>query len=45
MESMRGNLQQIDGVVPAIAKSRAALQGLLHRHLDQGQYEQVMFGQ
>ncbi len=44
MESMRSNLGQIEGVVPAIARSRAALQGLLCEHLDPEQFEQVMLG-
>lgn len=44
MESLRSNLQQIDGVLPAIVKSRAALQGVLHQHLDPAQYEQAVLG-
>jgi hypothetical protein len=44
MESMRGNLQQVEGVLPQIARSRAVLQELLHKHLDQDQYEQVILG-
>ena len=44
MESMRSNLQQIDGVLPAIAKSRAALQGVLHQYLDPAQYDQAVLG-
>ncbi|KAK1986385.1 CENP-Q, a CENPA-CAD centromere complex subunit-domain-containing protein [Colletotrichum cereale] len=44
MESMRNNLQQIDGVVPQIVRSRAALQDVLFKHLDQQSYENVLFG-
>ncbi|KAK0747478.1 CENP-Q, a CENPA-CAD centromere complex subunit-domain-containing protein [Apiosordaria backusii] len=44
MESMRGNLSQIDGVVPAIQKSRAALQGVLGRYLSEEAYEAVVLG-
>jgi hypothetical protein len=44
MESMRSNLGQIESVLPAIAKSRAALQGTLCEHLDPEQYEQVLLG-
>jgi hypothetical protein len=44
MESMRSNLGQIEGVVPAIVKSRAALQGTLCEYLDPEQYEQVLLG-
>lgn len=44
MESMRGNLQQIEGVGPAIAESRAALKMALMPHLDPSSYEQVLLG-
>lgn len=44
METMRGNLQQIEGVVPAIAESRAALKMALMPHLDPSSYEQVLLG-
>jgi len=44
MESMKGNLQQIDGVLPAIAKTRAMLQGVLHQYLDPPQYDQAVLG-
>ncbi|KAH6622775.1 CENP-Q, a CENPA-CAD centromere complex subunit-domain-containing protein [Chaetomium tenue] len=44
MESMKSNLGQIEGVLPAIAKSRAALQGTLCEHLEPEQYEQVLLG-
>ncbi|ORY60110.1 CENP-Q, a CENPA-CAD centromere complex subunit-domain-containing protein [Pseudomassariella vexata] len=44
MESMKGNLQHIDGVVPAIADSAAALRMALLPHLDQDQFDQVLFG-
>lgn len=44
MESMKGNLQQISGVVPAITKSKAALQQVLLKHLDDEQYESVLLG-
>ncbi|KXX79983.1 hypothetical protein MMYC01_202385 [Madurella mycetomatis] len=44
MESMRSNLGQIEGVLPAIAKSRAALQAALCRHLEPEQYDQVLLG-
>ncbi|KAK9802213.1 putative Kinetochore protein fta7 [Seiridium cardinale] len=42
MESMRGNLQQIDGVTPAITESRAALRMALLPHLSQEAFEQVL---
>ncbi|GAB1312912.1 hypothetical protein MFIFM68171_03122 [Madurella fahalii] len=44
MESMRSNLGQIEGVLPAIAKSRAALQAALCQHLEPEQYDQVLLG-
>ncbi|KAK3490590.1 CENP-Q, a CENPA-CAD centromere complex subunit-domain-containing protein [Neurospora hispaniola] len=44
MESMRGNLEQIEGVVPAMEKTKGALQGVLQKYLDDKQYDQVVFG-
>lgn len=44
MESMRGNLQQIGGVVPAITRTKAALQQVLLKRLDDEQYERVLVG-
>lgn len=44
METMRGNLAQIDGVVPAIARSRALLVEALLPHLGREQLEDVMLG-
>lgn len=44
MESMKGNLQQIGGVVPAITKSKGALQQVLLKHLDKEQYETILLG-
>ena len=44
MESMRGNLDQIKGVVPAILKSKAALQDALHSRLNTREYEELVLG-
>ncbi|RSL42862.1 hypothetical protein CEP53_011973 [Fusarium sp. AF-6] len=44
VESIRGNLQQADGVAPQLARTKAALQDVLHRYLDHGAYEQVVLG-
>jgi len=44
MESIRANLGQIDGVLPAIGRSKAALQATLAKYLDREQYEQVVLG-
>lgn len=44
MESIKNNLQQTDGVVPQLARSRAALQDVLFKQLGQEQYERVVLG-
>lgn len=44
MESMRSNLDQIEGIVPAIVESRAALQDVLHGRLDTQHYQQLVLG-
>ncbi|KAK8086544.1 hypothetical protein PG994_001518 [Apiospora phragmitis] len=44
MESMRSNLQQVEGVAPAIADSRAALKMVLMPNLDPAAYEKVLLG-
>ncbi|KAI0518174.1 CENP-Q, a CENPA-CAD centromere complex subunit-domain-containing protein [Xylaria bambusicola] len=45
MESMRGNLGQVDGVLPAIAESHALLRTTLQPQLSLKQLENIMFGQ
>ncbi|KAI5925496.1 CENP-Q, a CENPA-CAD centromere complex subunit-domain-containing protein [Camillea tinctor] len=44
MESMRGNLLQIDGVVPEIERSRALLRAALQKQLDEKVLESVVLG-
>ncbi|KAM5345627.1 hypothetical protein ACJ41O_011488 [Fusarium nematophilum] len=44
VESIRGNLQQADGVTPQLGRTRAALQDVLQRYLDRESYEQVLLG-
>ncbi len=44
VESMQGNLSQIAGIVPAITKSRAALQEVLAKHLNVRQYTELLPG-
>ncbi|RYP54936.1 hypothetical protein DL769_010258 [Monosporascus sp. CRB-8-3] len=44
METMRGNLAQIDGVVPAIGKSRALLSSALLSHLGGERLEDIVLG-
>ena len=43
-ESIRGNLQQAEGVTPQLNRTKAALQDVLQRYLDGGAYEQVVLG-
>lgn len=45
MESMRGNIHQFDGVLPAVAKSHALLRTTLQPHLSQKQMENILLGQ
>lgn len=42
MESIKNNLQQTDGIVPQLARSKAALQDVLFKQLGQEQYERVV---
>ncbi|RYP53197.1 hypothetical protein DL768_001790 [Monosporascus sp. mg162] len=44
METMRGNLAQIDGVVPAIGRSRALLSSVLLSHLGGERLEDIVLG-
>ncbi|KAL8365557.1 hypothetical protein RB595_004398 [Gaeumannomyces hyphopodioides] len=44
LDSMRGNLQQVGPLLPAITKSKAALHEALLRHLDSGQCDAVLLG-
>ncbi|SPJ90337.1 related to cylicin II [Fusarium torulosum] len=44
VESIRSNLQQADGVTPQLNSTKAALQDVLHRYLDNESYEQVVLG-
>lgn len=44
VESIRGNLQQTDGLTPQLSRTKAALQDVLQRYLDEGTYEQVVLG-
>ncbi|KAF4462038.1 cylicin II [Fusarium albosuccineum] len=44
VESIRGNLQQAEGVTPQLSRTKAALQDVLQRYLDRGSYEQVLLG-
>lgn len=44
MESMKNNLQQIASVVPAIIRSKAALQQVLSENLKEEKYSDVLLG-
>ncbi|KAI1214473.1 CENP-Q, a CENPA-CAD centromere complex subunit-domain-containing protein [Annulohypoxylon truncatum] len=44
MESMRGNLQQVEGVTPAIQRSQGLLRAALQKRLDREQLESVILG-
>lgn len=44
VSSMRGNLSQTDGILPQISYSKAALQDVLSRYLDEVAYDQVVLG-
>ncbi|QUC16538.1 uncharacterized protein UV8b_00779 [Ustilaginoidea virens] len=44
VDSVRANLEQVDGIVPQLASSRAALRAVLLKHLDLRQYEQAILG-
>jgi hypothetical protein len=41
---MRVNARQVDGIVPAIAQSSAALRAVLLQNLDRNQYDKALFG-
>ena len=43
MESMRGNLEPVRELLPAVTKSRAVLLAFLRGHLSQERYENVIF--
>ncbi|TGO41060.1 hypothetical protein BHYA_0027g00370 [Botrytis hyacinthi] len=44
VDSIKGNLQQIEGITDAMAKSRASVQAALFSHLDLEQYNDVVLG-
>ncbi|RGP66664.1 cylicin ii [Fusarium sporotrichioides] len=44
VDSIRGNLQQAEGVTPQLNRTRAALQDVLQQYLDSDTYEQVLLG-
>ncbi|KAK8920415.1 hypothetical protein H634G_02423 [Metarhizium anisopliae BRIP 53293] len=44
VDSIRGNLEQTEGILPLLARSKASLRAVLLKHLDQRAYEQVVLG-
>ncbi|KAJ4125548.1 hypothetical protein NW768_009169 [Fusarium equiseti] len=44
VDSIRGNLQQAEGVTPHLGHTKAALQDVLQRYLDADAYEHVLLG-
>jgi CENP-Q, a CENPA-CAD centromere complex subunit len=44
VDSIQGNLRQVEGVPQAISMSKAAVQATLFGHLDSAQYEEVVLG-
>ncbi|KAG8670077.1 hypothetical protein FPOAC2_09418 [Fusarium poae] len=44
VDSIRGNLQQAEGVTPQLNRTKAALQDVLQEYLDSDMYEQVLLG-
>ncbi|PHH59681.1 hypothetical protein CDD81_2683 [Ophiocordyceps australis] len=45
VESLRANLLPVDALIPRLARSRAALQAVLLRHLSSDQYERVLLAE
>lgn len=44
VDSIQGNLNQVQGITEAIGKSKAAVQASLFDHLDPIQYQNVVLG-
>ncbi|KHO01842.1 AT hook, DNA-binding motif protein [Metarhizium album ARSEF 1941] len=44
VDSIRGNLEQTEGILPLLASSKATLRAVLLKHLDQRAYEQAVLG-
>jgi len=44
MDSIHGNISQVQGITEAITKSKAAVQATLFNHLESDQYENVVLG-
>lgn len=44
VDSIEGNLQQVEGITEAMAKSKASVQAALFNHLNLEQYNDVVLG-
>lgn len=44
VDSIRGNLQQAEGLTPQLDRTKAALQDVLQRYMDADAYEHVLLG-
>lgn len=44
MESIQGNMAQIDGLVEAMSRTQAAVQSTLFGHMNSRLYEEVVLG-
>lgn len=44
VDSIRANLEQTEGIMPLVARSRATLRTVLLRYLDEKSYERVVLG-
>jgi hypothetical protein len=44
MDSIKTNLQQVDGLLPQMAHTKAALRRVLNQHLDQKSYQKAVLG-
>jgi ABC-type transporter Mla subunit MlaD len=44
MDSIQGNIKQVNGIADALAKTKAAVQARLFNHLQTTQYEVLVLG-
>lgn len=44
MDTVRSNLNQVDGIVEAVTKTKGIVQARLFDHLDMAEYELVVLG-
>lgn len=44
MDSIQGNIKQVDGITESLARTKGAVQARLFDHLDTSQYEALVLG-